>query len=967
MMDAHRWERAKELFEAALEREEPERSTFLAQACKGDEELRREVESLLTANRNAGDFMRSGGNHLQPESTTFGRPARAFSAGQIINERYEILRFIARGGMGEVYEARDMELGTHVALKTVRPEISAYPEMLKRFKQELKLNRRVTHPNVCRMYHLEPYRPAGDSQAPTIIIITMELLEGETLASRLRRQVRLSAAEALPLVRQMGEGLAAAHEAAVVHCDFKPGNVMLVPERPAGIDSQQPTKSLSATAGEQADGDRSDTSRAAVRAVITDFGLARAIQPSPHESLGGSLGGPLVGTPAYMAPEQLEGRKPTAATDVYALGLVIYEVLTGHRPFEDGVHRRLQEQPIPARAHVPDLDERWERVISRCLERHPASRFSSGSAVLSALTEATNPRKRRIRRGVVIALGALLLAAAPVALIPGARQTLTRLFFSPSIPSRKNLVVLPVRAVDRSPEEDALCDGFTQTVTAKLAQVSAVDVAPAESVREHHVDTYQRARTELGANLVLNASWEQIAGSIIVNLALVEVDAKREKHLAATTVKGTANHVANVQDQVVLAALEMLQVDVSANDEKGLTAHGTNVLTAYDFYVQGIGYLQSYERPESLDSAITLLNRAVEQDRNFAKAQAALAEAYWYKYSATKDRQWADQAQAAAKAAEASDSDLPDVLVAIGELMRRKGDYNDAVSAFKRALAIDPANVIAYQRLGDAYDALGQTSAAEQAYRHAIQTRPSYWECYNSLGIFFYDHARYQEAAQTFQTIIDLAPDNLWGYENLGNVYLALGQFDLAGDFFRRGLELVPDDPELNSALGTALFFQGHYEEAASRYERATARGPQRYEYWGNLADAYRMVPGKPNQAVEDYRRAAALAQQQLQLNPRAPGVLGDLAYYSARLGNQAQARRYLKEALTEDPTDVDILRYACVIELEGGNRQAALNWLAKAVHAGLPRGELLADPDLASLHSDPEFTALAQQAQTSQ
>jgi eukaryotic-like serine/threonine-protein kinase len=372
-MNSHRWERVKELFEAALERAEPERSPFLLQACQNDVELRLEVESLLSGERKAGDFMLAPLVPLPLIEPARDSPPTTFSPGEIISGRFKVVRFIGRGGMGEVYEARDLDLGERVALKTIRQEIASDPKMLARFKREILLARRVTHANVCRLFDLEQYRRHQRSGEAAITFLTMELLEGETLTQRLQRQGRMPAEEALPIIQQMAEALAAAHEAGIVHRDFKPGNVMLVAA--------------------------SGTGETRTRAVVTDFGLACAVEPqrslsslSQEDSSSLTGSGGILGTLDYMAPEQIEGGEVSPATDIYALGLVIYEMATAYRPFQGGngaplasLIKRLKEPPPSPRVRVPDLDPRWERMVLQCLEIDPARRFTDARDLITAL------------------------------------------------------------------------------------------------------------------------------------------------------------------------------------------------------------------------------------------------------------------------------------------------------------------------------------------------------------------------------------------------------------------------------------------------------------------------------------------------------------------------------------------------------------------------------------------------------
>jgi tRNA A-37 threonylcarbamoyl transferase component Bud32 len=297
------------------------------------------------------------------------RPAGApsFGAGEQISGsgRFRIVQFIAQGGMGEVYEAEDTELHETVALKTVRPDIAASPHAMERFKREIQLARKITHPNICRIYDLFNHTRPDGSQ---VIFLTMELLTGESLAARLKRTGKMTVAAAFPLAKQMAMGLNAAHRAGIVHRDFKCANVMLVasPEAPGGT-----------------------------RAVITDFGLALSTSGKAVEAIGDSIGS-IVGSPAYMAPEQVEGKETSSAVDVYAFGIVLYEMVTGVTPFvgENAMAiavKRLKELPPSPRRYTPDLDENWERAILQCLEIDPLHRFSSMMELVKAITPSAAP------------------------------------------------------------------------------------------------------------------------------------------------------------------------------------------------------------------------------------------------------------------------------------------------------------------------------------------------------------------------------------------------------------------------------------------------------------------------------------------------------------------------------------------------------------------------------------------------
>jgi eukaryotic-like serine/threonine-protein kinase len=283
--------------------------------------------------------------------------ALQFQPGDRVAARFRVVRFLGQGGMAQVYEAEDLELGQSVAIKVLRSDIANDFRAARLLKTEVLLARRVTHPNVCRIFDVFQHAAAGGNEASAKLVVVMELLRGETLAGRLRCSP-LPPVQALPLIEQMAMGLAAAHAAGVAHLDLKSGNVLLVPEREG------------------------------VRAVITDFGLAQRTD-LPDSPVAGSAR-ILRGTAAYMAPEQVAGQRVTAAADLYSFAVVVYEMLTGRLPFHGETprataERRLTEPPTPPRVYAPHLEPVWEQAILRGLERDPSRRFGSAIELAAVL------------------------------------------------------------------------------------------------------------------------------------------------------------------------------------------------------------------------------------------------------------------------------------------------------------------------------------------------------------------------------------------------------------------------------------------------------------------------------------------------------------------------------------------------------------------------------------------------------
>ena len=362
-MTTEQWQQIKATFESALGQPAETRNQYVQSLCQGNDELEAEVKALLAAHDAAENFLQA------PAAAVIGYlPAEGFphtlKAGEVIAGRFEIVRFLNSGGMGEVYEAWDRELQEHIALKTIRHEIASAPTVLERFKREVKRARGISHANVCRVYDLFNHvRESGQA----IWFLTMELLRGQSLGEWLRDHGPVEAKEALELVRQMVAGLAAAHHLEIVHRDFKTGNVMLV-----------------------------DAGGGKLRAAISDFGLALSIReveglPAPSGS----------GTPDYMAPEQSRGEPVGFAADQFALGVVMCEMLTGHRPKRAG--NRLV---LPPNYH---FSRRWATVLQRCLQDRPKDRFENITDVISTLDP-----PRRIKARWWISAAALVVGAAAV-------------------------------------------------------------------------------------------------------------------------------------------------------------------------------------------------------------------------------------------------------------------------------------------------------------------------------------------------------------------------------------------------------------------------------------------------------------------------------------------------------------------------------------------------------------------------
>jgi tetratricopeptide (TPR) repeat protein/TolB-like protein/tRNA A-37 threonylcarbamoyl transferase component Bud32 len=526
-------------------------------------------------------------------------------SGDLVADRYRIVRFIARGGMGEVYEAEDRELRARVALKTIRPEIAADPAMMERFRREIHLAHKVTHPNVSRIFDLGFHRDGAKS----VTFLTMELLPGETLAARVSRVGRLTTAEALPIVAQMASALDAAHEAGIVHRDFKSGNVMLV-ETEKGV-----------------------------RAVVTDFGLARGSAGKDGFAASMTGTGAVAGTPLYMAPEQVEGGEVTASADIYALGVVMYEMVTGKWPFvgDSAIStavKRLKEPPPSPRTSIPDLDRKWEAAILRCLERDPANRFARATDVVQALGGETVRAGRRQRRALLAVVAALLLVAAGLGYYLARRS-------GPAGPVkvRRSVAVLGFKNLAGRPEEAWLSAAFSEMLTTELAAGEKLRTISGENVARAKLelalndaeslagDTLARIRKNLGTDFVVLGSYvslgKETGGQIRLDVRVQ--DAASGETLASLAQTGTESNFLDLVSQTGSKLRERLGVgELSAAQAGGARASLPSSSEGARLYAEGLARLRVFDALGARD----LLEKAVAADPQYPMAHAALAASW---------------------------------------------------------------------------------------------------------------------------------------------------------------------------------------------------------------------------------------------------------------------------------------------------------------------------------------------------
>lgn len=850
-----------------------------------------------------------------------------FAPGEDFAGRYTIVEAIGEGGMGDVFKAIDRQTGRTVALKLIRARALERANALERFRRELALAQKVTHPNVCRVHDLGVI--AG------LAYISMEHVEGQTLEDLIQSVGALSPRQTVALGQQICAGLEAIHAQDIVHRDLKPGNIMV---------------------------DR------AGHPIVMDFGMA---YQAGAQKL--TRDGAVLGTIAYLSPEQAHGAPTDPRTDIWAVGLVLFEMLTGRRaPADDApvplAVRENESCPPPSR-FVPEVPPALDAIVGRCLERDPKARYGSATELRQALAAVAGVssssgrsaplavlRARpsaRVLVAIAVALGALVVAGP-------AREPLVQLLKLRAVPAQKQIAVLSFVSPGSDPGSQAFSDGIVEMLTSKLTQLERFQgslwVVPASEVRQAEVTSAAAARRLFGVTLVITGSVQR--SGALVRLTANLVDAATLRQLRSVTLDGRVEDVSLMQDGVVSRVVGMLELELSPEARRVLSAGGTSVADAYALYAEGRGHLARYEQPESIESAIGLFQQALQRDPAYALAYAGLGQAYWRQYNLSKRPESAELAQKACRRAIELNDLLAPVHVTLGLVHNGTGRPDEAVADFERALVLDPASPDALTGLGRAYEAKGMLAEAEATYRKAIERRPGYWGGYNELGGFYHAVGRYPEAEAMFLKIIDLTPDNVQGYNSLGGIYHLSGKDALAERTLLKSIAIKPTGDAFSN-LGTVQFFRGQYVEAAHSFEEAVRLGSEQYNLLYNLAAAYSLAPSGREKAPAAWRRAVAAAERERAVNPKDALLLAYLADGYVNLGESAKARATLREALALGAKDVNVMFRAGSAYEALGDRAEALVWIERAIQNGYSLDEIARAPQLSGLRGDPRFQAL--------
>ena len=690
-----------------------------------------------------------------PRSSSQAYTSGVFAPGMILGSRYLIEAEAGEGGMGKVYRARDLDLDRTVALKIVRPDLASDPHALVSLKHEISLASQISHKNVLRIHDL--------GEANGLRFVSMAWADGEDLGHLLRQYGSLPEERIVQLAIEMCEGLAAAHEQGIVHRDLKPCNVLL--------DS-------------------------AGHACIADFGLARMLGTQQQQSL--NRAGEVHGTPRYMSPEQAEGKPVDARTDIYSLGLILYEMSTGKIPFEDGsvfqtLALRVAEIPRSPKLVNSALSEKLVAIILRCLERDPRNRYAATRDLLPALRQLeaekaasetpAGTRTRLSRRAWIYgAFGIAAAVAIAVVTFFLYQRTAT---LRPYPANGKYIAVLPFRTLSADPNLRYEAEGITDSLSSRLFSLNGVHPISVQALQR--VDLTQSGAVigrQVGANLIVNGTVQDQADRIQVIVSID--DLKKDTRVWSQAFTGVRADLFTLEDEIATRLIQALSITPTTEERERTAIPATQNLAAYDLYLKGRDILKNrVDAPAALE-ALALFDQASGKDPDFALAWTGIADSSLLLYKMKKESFWADKALAAAREASRRNDNLPEVYFALGSAFTATGKNAQAVEEIKKALQLQPNSDNGYLRLGKAYAATGQVELALAAFRKAVELNPYYWYNYKQLGWAYFQFGRNQEALNEFKRQVDLNPKDWSGYNNIGAIYYVQGRWKDCIPYFQK-------------------------------------------------------------------------------------------------------------------------------------------------------------------------------------
>jgi serine/threonine protein kinase/tetratricopeptide (TPR) repeat protein len=888
-----RWRRLEGLFYEALELDSAARKAFLDERCAGNDGLRKEVESLLASADQPLDFLQKSIQNAAHQVVGSGS-ASVLRAGDRFS-RYEVVSVAGIGGMGQVYLAHDTQLRRNVALKLLAPQLTQDKRGVRRFEQEAQAASALNHPNILTIYEF--------GQADDRYFIASEFVEGDTLRQRINK-CKLGISEATDISIQIASALVAAHARGIVHRDLKPGNLIL---RKDGI------------------------------VKLLDFGIAKLSDETGfgeviNTVLSTSRSGVVLGTVRYMSPEQARGQPVDGRSDLFSLGVVMYEMVSGKAAFpgetaSDVIAEILKGEPVPLSQAVPEMPAQFEAIVLRAIRKNREERYVSAAVMLGELKEfrkesefqeklqqsasqlSTTPKPgsisvpvgaaspdtsgrlaaaspamalaRHKRSPIFLIAFAVLLLAAALAATPLIRRQWAQ---HHAVSSPRTLAVLPFRNLRPDPQTDFLGFSMADAIITKLGYVSALTVRPSSSVdkyRNQSVDP-QRVADDLHVATLLTGTYMQDGDDLRITAQLIDV--KPDKILWQDTIDLKYDRLLTVQDTVSQQIIKGLELSLSPAEQEKLRPGNTVNPAAYEYYLRGVDmYAQ-----DNFPGAIGMLEKAAAIDPNYAPTWAHLGRAYTTNASLQfGGREQYAKAQAAYEKAIALNPDLSEARIFMANLLTDTGQVEKAVPLMRNVLAENPKSAEAHWELGYAYRFGGMLQEAAAESELARQNDPSVKRNTSAM-----------------------------------NAYLYLGEYD-------KFLQSLPSSDSVYVLFyrGFGEYYEGHWVQAAHDFDRA-------YELDSSLL----------------------------------PADVGKALSYGIH-GERSKGLQLLhateKQILDSGVADAESLYKVCEAYSVLGDKSSAMLMFHRTIEGGFfPYPYFMRDPLLDNIRHEPEFDVLASEAQ---
>ena len=875
--------------------------------------------------------------------------------GTVFSDRFEIIEELGKGGMGNVFRVVDTQIDEEVALKVIKPEISSDKNTIERFRNELKFARRIAHKNVCKMYDL------GEEKG--IHYITMEYVPGKNLKSMIRMSGQLNMGTAVNICKQICEGLVEAHRLGVVHRDLKPGNIMI---------------------------DRNGNAR------IMDFGIARSLKA---KSL--TRAGVMIGTPKYISPEQVEGKEVDRRSDIYSLGIMLYEMVVGRLPWDGdtplgiAVKHKTETPPDPVKFN-PQIPAELSRVILQCIQKEKKRRYQETKELLRELqrieeglssTERIIPKRKStvlIRKGAAFwkSWKSWKMAAALFVLVVVVGIVIISIKNEEPAPlsKKKMLVVLPFENLG-PPEDEYFADGLTEELTTRLAALHGLGVISRTSSRHYKstTKTVKQIGEELGVDYLLEGTvrWDRSQaekGVVRVMPQLIRIS--DDTRLWYERYDRVIEDIFEVQSEIAEQVINQLDLTLLEPERKALMAHPTDNLEAYDHYLRGrehAGLGRNNSDPNEFDKAVELLEKAVELDPTFTFAYITLSVTNRWIYINGFDRteERLVKAREAVYRALELEPDLPEAMLTLGHLYYQGyQDYDRALEIFKSVQKARPN--LPYTYLGYIQRRMGRWAESTANLEKSFKLNPRSSDLAYQIGGSYMYMRKYQDAEEWYDLALSLEQDNYFPQLAKAEiVYLSRGDIDEARALLRK----LPQHRLTDYRWYTLEMLAGDYQQVLKRLGSSSYDSFVASSFYipVDLAYASAYFAIKEVSLMKNHAESVRLVlEKAMEERPADPRFHSAIGLANAYLGRKEEAIREGNRAVQLYPVSRDaydgpqyIWNLAIIYTVTGEYEEAIsqLEYLL-SIHAGnlISVPLLRIDPMWEPLRKHPRFQRLLKQ-----